>query len=78
MQFVIAIVLMIASAVITAMTTRGPKKPQPAFFSDFQTPQNAEGTPQAVIFGDVWVDDWMVLWFGNYYYDPIYATKKGK
>lgn len=29
-------------------------------------PQAEEGTPQAVIFGDCWSGDWMVLAHGNY------------
>jgi hypothetical protein len=38
----------------------------PAAFEDFDFPQADEGTPQAVIFGDCWSEDWMVLAVGNY------------
>lgn len=39
---------------------------KPAALSDFAFPQADEGTPQAVVFGDVWTGDWMVLATGNY------------
>lgn len=34
-------------------------------------PQAEEGTPQAVIFGDCWSGDWMVLGHGNYRTEEI-------
>ncbi|MGO1069637.1 hypothetical protein [Lysobacter sp. Hz 25] len=56
-----------------------PKAPQakPAAFGDFQFPQSTEGTPQAVVFGDVWTPDWMVLGVGQYRTQPI-KQKGGK
>ncbi len=48
-----------------------PATPKPAAFEEFQFPQSAEGTAQIVIFGDVWIDDWMVLGLGNFRSDPI-------
>lgn len=38
----------------------------PEAFEDIDFPQFEEGTPQAVIFGDCWSGDWMVLAVGNY------------
>lgn len=43
----------------------------PAALEDFQFPQSSEGTPQCVVFGDVWIKDWMVLGVGNYRTSPI-------
>lgn len=38
----------------------------PEAFEDIDFPQADEGTPQAVIFGDCWSEDWMVIAYGNY------------
>jgi hypothetical protein len=72
--FTIAILLMIAAAAITAMTSKGPPKPVAANISQFTAPQSAEGSPQGVVFGDVWVSDFFVLYFGNLKSQPIYAS----
>lgn len=80
MQFLIAFGLMIISAAITALTTKSPSPPPPptpSALTDFQIPQIDEGTPQAVIFGDVWVTDWMVLWYGDLEARPITETTGG-
>lgn len=45
--------------------------PKAAGLEDMQFPQSTEGTPQMVIFGDVWVRDWMVLGVGNFRTRPI-------
>ena len=67
MNFVWAIALLIISYTITALTAKKPAdtNAKPAVFEDFTFPQHEEGTPQPVIFGDVWIEDWMVLYFGN-------------
>jgi hypothetical protein len=76
MPFLIAAVLLIASFAITALVSKAPQKPKPALFSDFNVPQSAEGTQQSIIFGDVNIEDWFVLWFGSYSSDPIYSKSK--
>lgn len=60
-----AIGMLIASYAIQALLMPKPIRPKPAALEDFDFPQIEEGTPQSVIFGDVWVKDWQVLWFGN-------------
>lgn len=60
-----ALGMLIASFAITALITPKPEKPKPAALDDFEFPQVEEGTPQSVVFGDVWVKDWHVLWYGN-------------
>lgn len=60
-----AIGFLIASYAIQALIAPKPQKPKPAALEDFDFPQIEEGTPQSVIFGDVWVKDWQVLWYGN-------------
>jgi hypothetical protein len=67
----VQIAVLIVSALITYATQPRPKPAKRAAFSDFEFPQADEGTPQAVIFGDCWTDDWMVLGVGNYRSTPI-------
>lgn len=79
-QFVWAIVVLIASQVIGSFLAQGQsaKPPAPATFDDFDVPQIEEDTPMAVVFGDVWIEGWQVLWYGNYYNSPIMSSGGGK
>lgn len=64
----IALALMAASALLQALITKAPARPAnatPVGIEAFDIPQIKEGTPQIVIFGDVWLTDWQVLWYGN-------------
>lgn len=65
MPFLWAIGMMVASYAIQVLLTPKQETPKPAALDDFDFPQVDEGTPQSVIFGDVWIQDWMVLWYGN-------------
>lgn len=67
----IQIALIVAAIVIGAALAPKPAVPKPAAFEDFDFPQSTEGTPQCVVFGDVWIQDWMVLGVGNYRNTPI-------
>lgn len=66
-----ALYLLIASVVITAATMPKAQSTPPAAFEEIDFPQADEGTPQAVIFGDCWSEDWVVLTYGNYRTAPI-------
>lgn len=74
MQFIFALVMLIASYAITALTAKRQPDQKPALITDFQFPQSAEGTPQSVIFGDCWSPDYQVLWYGNLRTTKIYAS----
>lgn len=76
-NIVIQLVLLAASYAITSMIARKQATKKPSAMEDFDFPQLDEGTPQAVIFGDVWTEDWMVLWYGDYNVTPI-RSKGGK
>lgn len=65
MDFIWAIAMLVASFAIQALIQPKPEMPKPASLEDFDFPQVDEGTPQSVVFGDVWISDWHVLWFGN-------------
>ena len=66
-DILIAFALMVVSTVITSLSSKvpGQKDPSPALLQDFSIPQIAEGSPQIVVFGDVWLTQWQVLWYGN-------------
>jgi hypothetical protein len=83
MNFIWAIALLVVSFAITALTAKKPVSTdaKPSTFADFNFPQHKEGTPQAVIFGDCWSSDWMVLHTGNFKSEAIRkkpASAKGK
>lgn len=63
---VFALVMLVASYAITALSQTKTTKEKPKSITDFEFPQSADGQPQAVIFGDCWSPDHQILWFGNY------------
>jgi hypothetical protein len=73
MNFLWAIGLLVISYAITALTAKKPVSTdaKPATFQDFNFPQHKEGTPQAIIFGDCWSGDWMILHTGNFKSEAI-------
>lgn len=77
-QILIAIALMIVSAVISTLLAKRPTDAQPSTLGDFNLPNIVEGTPQTVIFGDCWVTSWQVLWYGNLSNEPITADSGKK
>lgn len=70
-----AVLFIVASFVLSAIFTPKTVAPKPAAFEDFEFPQEDEGTPQAVYFGECWSNGWMVLAVGDYRTTPI--RKKG-
>lgn len=74
-QITISVVMMAISYAITASMARRAPSRKPSALEDFDFPQDAEGTAQMVVFGDVWTDGWMVLWYGDFQVIPI--RKKG-
>lgn len=80
MNLVWAIAILVISYAITALTTKAPAKPKdaiPARLSEFQFPQHDEGSSQAVIFGEAWSGDWMVLYYGNLNTEAIRVSSGG-
>lgn len=60
------VIYLIASVVISYSLTPKVQPRQPEAFGDIQFPQAEEGTPQCVIFGDCWSEDWTVIAVGDY------------
>lgn len=80
MNWVFAIALLIISYAIQALTAKKPQgvaDAKPAVLSDFTFPQHEEGTPQPVIFGDVWIEDPMILYYGNLSSEAIRSKSSG-
>jgi hypothetical protein len=65
MNLIYAVGMMAASWVLQGLMMKPVKAPEKSGLKDFDFPQIEEGTPQMVIFGDVWIEDWHVLWYGN-------------
>jgi hypothetical protein len=72
--------LFVVSVVLTLALQPGPPKPpNAATMSDVNVPTVKAGTPVPVVFGDVWIENWMVLWYGDLSNQPIYSSGgKGK
>lgn len=70
------LVVMIVSAIIQYALRPKPPTPKPATLSDFSIPVVQDGKPVAVVFGDVWVDDANVLWYGDVGSQAIKAGSK--
>lgn len=75
-MFLWALAMMVLSTLINLVLAPRPQQQtaKPANFEDFKFPQHEEGTPQMVVFGDVWIEEWMILWYGNYRKQPIKRT----
>lgn len=70
-------IALVASFVITSLTMKRPPQQRATTLDDFDVPQVEEGTPHAVVFGDVWLEGWQVVWYGNYRSKKI-KSKGGK
>ena len=66
MQILVYVLIMVASYLLEAALAPKPKNAKPAALGDFDIQQVDEGTPQAIVFGDCWRKDWMILAYGNY------------
>lgn len=73
-----AIFMLVASYLIQTAMMPKQQGVQPTAFEDIDFPQADEGTPQCVVFGDCWVNDWTVCAVGNYRVEAIKAGSGGK
>lgn len=80
MSFVWALALLVVSYTIQALTAKKPANTdaKPATLADFSFPQHEEGTAQPVIFGTVWIEDPMILYYGNLSTEAIRSKSSGK
>lgn len=71
------IIMMVVSMIISIAMAPKATQPQPGTYDDMNIPQVDEGTPQTVIFGEVWISDWFVLATGNFRTQKV-SAKQGK
>ena len=71
------VVYMVVMLVLSYALQPKPQKPKPAAFEDFDFPTADDGTPQIVVFGDVWLTDWTVIGIGNYRNQAIKKSTGG-
>lgn len=76
-QIIIQIVIMIVAAIVAASMASKAPTPKPAAITEFDVPTAEEGRPIPKVFGEVWVPDPNVLWYGNLRSTPV-KTKAGK
>lgn len=65
------IFIMVIAALLTYALTPKPKTPPPDQLSDVSVPTIEIGKPVSVAFGEVWIDDSNILWFGDLSSQPI-------
>lgn len=74
-NFAVQAVIMIVAIVIAVALAPKPPQPKPAALADFDAPTAEEGKPYCKVFGEAWVNDPNVLWYGDLSSEPI--RKKG-
>jgi len=77
-NLLIAVALLVVSYIIQSLAAPRVQDAKPSTLDDFDFPQIEEGTPQAVCFGECWIDDWMVLGVGNFKTRAIKSSGGGK
>ena len=74
---IIALVLSVASSVLSVLMQPKPLPPIAASLSDFQVPTAEEGRPVPVIFGTVLIKGANVIWYGDLRQEAIDAPDRG-
>lgn len=73
--WIVQLVIVIVAAVVAVAMAPKPPQPKPAALQDFDVPTAEEGRPIPKVFGEMWVRDPNVLWYGDLRAIPI--KKKG-
>lgn len=72
----ISLVIMVVSYILSAALKPHRQDPPSATLQDVNVPTVDQGTPVPVVFGDVWIENWMVLWYGDLRVAPIKSGGK--
>jgi len=70
----IQLAIMVVAAILAYALTPKPQPPEAATLDDVNIPTTEIGLPVGVIFGEVWIDDSHILWYGDLSNTPIYAS----
>lgn len=74
-NFVVQAVIMIVAIIVAVALAPKPPQPKPAALAEFDAPTAEEGKPFSKVFGQCWVRDPNVIWYGDLSSEPI--RKKG-
>ncbi len=72
-EWVILIIALLAAVYVYATLPSAPKKKSPSL-ADLGVPTAEDGREIMMVFGEVWIKDNNVLWYGNRTTTPIQAT----
>lgn len=61
----VQLAILVVAAILSYAFTPKPKTPPPDTLSDVSVPTIENGKSVGVVFGDVWVDDSNILWYGD-------------
>lgn len=75
----VQLIILVIAAILSYALRPKPQTPPAATLDDVSIPTIEIGKPVAVVFGECWVDDSNVIWYGDLQNSPIYASggKKG-
>lgn len=73
----VQLIIMVVAAVLSYALRPKPQRPAAETLEDVDVPTIEVGKPVSVAFGEVWIDDSNILWYGDLSNSPIYA-KGGK
>jgi hypothetical protein len=68
------LIILVVAAILSYALTPKPQTPAAATLDDVNIPNTEIGVPVGVIFGEVWIDDSHILWYGGLSNSPIYAS----
>jgi hypothetical protein len=71
------LVIMIIAAILAYALQPKPQQPQAQTLEDVSVPTIEIGKPVSVVFGEVWIDDSNILWYGDLQNYPIFAPSSG-
>lgn len=69
-EWIILIIALLAAVYVYATMPSPPSKKPPAL-TDFQVPTAEDGREIMWVFGEVWIHDNNVLWYGALYTTPV-------
>ena len=72
----VTLIIFIVASLLSYALRPKPKAPPAATLAEINLPTIDQGTPVPVVFGEVWVDSWMVLWYGDLSNQPIKSKSK--
>lgn len=61
----VSLIVAVVAAILQYALTPKPQTPPPDTLSDVSVPTIEIGKPVSVAFGEVWIDDSNILWYGD-------------